>query len=59
LKKKKQENFFKLGRAGFNATVPAKQKFFAPLFCKKAAACPSPLRLPALGLAPQNWQLSH
>jgi hypothetical protein len=34
--KKKQKNFFQLGRAGF-ATGPAKQKFFAPLFFKKAA----------------------
>jgi hypothetical protein len=36
--KKKQKNFFKLGRAGFVATGPAKQKFFAPLFFKKAAS---------------------
>jgi hypothetical protein len=36
--KKKQKNFFKLGRAGFNAAVPVKQKFFAPLFFKKASA---------------------
>jgi hypothetical protein len=35
--KKKQKNFFKLGRAGFAAAGPAKQKFFAPLFFKKAA----------------------
>jgi hypothetical protein len=35
--KKKQKNFFKLGRAGFAVTGPAKQKFFAPLFFKKAA----------------------
>jgi hypothetical protein len=36
--KKKQKNFFKLGRAGFVATGPSEQKFFAPLFFKKAAA---------------------
>jgi hypothetical protein len=41
--KKKQKNFFKLGRAGFAVTGPAKQKFFAPLFFKKAAS----LLLPA------------
>jgi hypothetical protein len=41
--KKKQKNFFNLGRAGFNATVPKEQKFFAPLFFKKAAAFLSPL----------------
>jgi hypothetical protein len=35
--KKKQKNFFKRGRAGFAVTGPAKQKFFAPLFFKKAA----------------------
>jgi hypothetical protein len=40
--KKKQKNFFQLGRAGFAVTGPAKQKFFAPLFFKKAATflCP-------------------
>jgi hypothetical protein len=37
--KKKQKTFVKLGRADFNATVPVKQKFFAPPFFKKAAAC--------------------
>jgi hypothetical protein len=36
--KKKQKNFFKPGRAGFAVTGPAKQKFFAPLFFKKAAS---------------------
>jgi hypothetical protein len=36
--KKKQKNFFKLGRVGFAVTGPAKQKFFAPLFFKKAAS---------------------
>jgi len=42
--KKKQKNFAKLGRAGFNATAPVKQKFFAPLFFKKAAAFLFPLQ---------------
>jgi hypothetical protein len=36
--KKKQKNFFKLGRAGFVAMGPSEQKFFAPLFFKKAAS---------------------
>jgi hypothetical protein len=36
--KKKQKNFFHLGRAGFSASGPEEQKFFAPLFFKKAAA---------------------
>jgi hypothetical protein len=36
--KKKQKNFFTLGRAGFRAAGPNQQKFFAPLFFKKAAA---------------------
>jgi hypothetical protein len=36
--KKKQKNFFQLGRAGFAATGPAKQEFFALLFFKKAAS---------------------
>jgi hypothetical protein len=36
--KKKQKNFVILGRAGFSAAGPAKQKFFAPLFFKKAAS---------------------
>jgi hypothetical protein len=36
--KKKQKNFFKLGRAGFSAAGPGEQKFFAPLFFKKAAS---------------------
>jgi hypothetical protein len=36
--KKKQKNFFDLGRAGFNASVPKSQTFFAPLFFKKAAS---------------------
>ena len=35
--KKKQKNFANLGRAGCNATGPKEQKFFAPLFFKKAA----------------------
>ena len=43
--KKKQKNFFNLGRAGFAATVPGEQKFFAPLFFKKAAAILFPLNL--------------
>jgi hypothetical protein len=40
--KKKQKNIFTLGRAGFNAAVPEEQKFFAPLFFKKAATFLSP-----------------
>jgi len=36
--KKKQKNFVVLGRAGFTATGLVEQKFFAPLFFKKAAA---------------------
>jgi hypothetical protein len=36
--KKKQKTFFNPGRAGFAAPGPKEQKFFAPLFCKKAAA---------------------
>jgi hypothetical protein len=39
---KKQKNFVHLGRAGFNDTGPAAQKFFAPLFFKKAAASKIP-----------------
>ena len=35
MNKKKQKNFFHLGRAGFAATGPKEQKFFAPLFSKK------------------------
>jgi hypothetical protein len=35
--KKKQKNFFKLGRAGFVATGPSEQTFFAPLFEKARA----------------------
>jgi hypothetical protein len=42
---KKQKNFFNLGRACLSATVPKEQKFFAPLFFKKAAACPFSLKL--------------
>ncbi len=42
--KKKQKNFFTLGRAGFSATGPKEQKFFAPLFFKKAAAFLHPLK---------------
>ena len=34
--KKKQKNFFNLGHAGFAATVPGEQKFFAPLFFQKS-----------------------
>jgi hypothetical protein len=34
--KKQQKNFFPLGRAGFTAAGPSEQKFFAPLFFKKA-----------------------
>jgi hypothetical protein len=36
--KKKQKNFFTLSRAGFIATGSSEQKFFAPLFFKKAAS---------------------
>jgi hypothetical protein len=36
--KKTQKNFMKLGRAGFSAAGPEEQKFFAPVFFKKAAA---------------------
>jgi hypothetical protein len=36
--KKKQKNFVIPGRAGFVATGPSEQKFFAPLFSKKAAS---------------------
>jgi hypothetical protein len=36
--KKKQKNFLTLGRAGFVATDPSEQTFFAPLFFKKAAS---------------------
>jgi hypothetical protein len=35
--KKKQKNFVILDRAGFVATGPSEQTFFAPLFFKKAA----------------------
>ncbi len=42
--KKKQKNFCKLGRAGFNAAVQNEQKFFAPLFFKKASASLFPLQ---------------
>jgi hypothetical protein len=42
--KKKQKNFFTLGRAGFVATGPSEQKFFAPLFFKKAATFLFPLK---------------
>jgi hypothetical protein len=42
--KKKQKNFVKRGRAGDTATGPAKQKFFAPLFFKKAATFLFPLK---------------
>ena len=36
--KKKQKTSITLGCAGFNTTAPNEQKFFAPLFFKKAAA---------------------
>jgi hypothetical protein len=42
--KKKQKNFFQLGRAGFAATGPVEPKFFAPLFFKKAATFLLPLK---------------
>jgi hypothetical protein len=42
--KKKQKNFFTLGRAGFAVTGSAEQKFFAPLFFKKAATFLFPLK---------------
>jgi hypothetical protein len=42
--KKKQKNFVNLGRAGFAVTGPAKSKFFAPLFFKKAATFLFPLK---------------
>jgi hypothetical protein len=38
LKQEQQKNLLNLGRAGIAATGPSEQKFFAPLFCKKAAA---------------------
>jgi hypothetical protein len=38
--KKKQKNFLTLGRAGFVAMGPAKQKFFAPLFFQKSGFLP-------------------
>jgi hypothetical protein len=46
--KKKQKNFAHLGRACFSAAGPSEQKFFAPLFFKKAASFLSqaePIRL--------------
>jgi hypothetical protein len=46
----KQKDFFPLGRAGFVATGPSEQKFFAPLFFKKAVSFlfqPEPIRLSA------------
>jgi hypothetical protein len=42
--KKKQKNFFQLGRAGVAVTGSAKQKFFTPLFFKKAATFLFPLK---------------
>ena len=36
--KKKQKNVYDLDRACVSATVPGENKFFAPLFFKKAAA---------------------
>jgi hypothetical protein len=46
---KEAKNFFKLGRAGFAVTGPAKQEFFAPLFFKKAATFLSTSRSQSLG----------
>ncbi|HTJ91161.1 MAG TPA: hypothetical protein VL356_13425 [Acidocella sp.] len=34
MNKKKQKNFFSLGRAAFPATGPVSKKVFAPLFSK-------------------------
>ncbi len=42
--KKKQKNFFNLGLCRFSATGPNEQKFFAPLFFKKAASFLFPLK---------------
>ena len=36
--KKKQKNVYELGRACVSASAPGENKFFAPLFFKKAAA---------------------
>jgi hypothetical protein len=36
--KKKQKTFVHLGQGRFNIPAPDSQKFFAPLFYKKAAA---------------------
>jgi hypothetical protein len=41
---KKQKNFFTLGPCRFSASGPNEQKFFAPLFFKKAAAFLFPLK---------------
>jgi hypothetical protein len=37
--KKKQKNFAPLGSCRSNRPAQKEQKFFAPLFFKKAAAC--------------------
>ena len=42
--KKKQKNFVKLGPCRCSATGAREQKFFAPLFFKKAAAFLFPLK---------------
>jgi hypothetical protein len=42
--KKKQKNFVILGPCHFSATGPVEQKFFAPLFFKKAATFLFPLK---------------
>jgi hypothetical protein len=42
--KKKQKNFFTLGPCHFSATGSKEQKFFAPLFFKKAATFLFPLK---------------
>jgi hypothetical protein len=42
--KKKQKNFAPLGPCRFNVSGPAAQKFFAPLFFKKAATFLFPLK---------------
>jgi hypothetical protein len=56
--KKKQKNFVKLGRACFAVTGPAKQKFFAPLFFKKAATFLFPLK-PIMLSSPTEHAESH
>jgi hypothetical protein len=44
--KKKQKNFFKLGRAGLAVTGLAEQKFFAPLFSKQRLSSSFKLKRP-------------